>query len=242
MESRPSSATAFVLVAQFIGLLVFSMAFAIVVGTLLSDEPWSRFIGIGFITTLSSLASVQKRHLPSVVIFLGALIWFLMIVVWDAETWPSILGVYGLLALGLIIWVLGSRRASRSDSSDSSGDRVIGSSVTETGDDEINLDGTATNARRIVMSQAFRGGSVSASLGAIEIDLRNARLAEDGANLSLSSRMGNITLRVPQDWVVEVNGSIHMGAVKDQRPQQPTTGPRLSLNVAASMGGVQITD
>ena len=243
MESRPPSPTTFVIMAQFFGLVTFMMSFAIMVGMLLSDEPWSRFIGIGVLMSLSGMASVRKRHIPSVLILLAAVTGFLMIVVLKESPWPLLLVMYGLLTVGLVIWVRSRVSSSGAGSSDSSGERVIGNSVTETGDDdEITLDGTATDLRRIVTSQAFRGGFVSASLGAIEIDLRDARLDEDGATLFLSSRMGNITLRVPHDWVVEVNGSIIMGAVEDQRAQQPATGPLLSLDVTALMGGVQITE
>ena len=60
----------------------------------------------------------------------------------------------------------------------------------ETSEDEIRFNGTAASARRIVTSQAFRGGEVSVSLGALEIDLTPARLAEDGATLALSSQDG----------------------------------------------------
>ena len=124
----------------------------------------------------------------------------------------------------------------------SAGERVTGSSVEETAEDEIRFNGTAASAKRIVTSQAFRGGEVSVSLGALEIDLTSAQLAEDGASLSLASQMGNIILRVPGDWVVEINGSFKFGTVKDERSTQPTEGPQLRLNVNTTMGAVHITD
>ena len=142
-------------------------------------------------------------------VFVGGLLWFLQMVVWDDMTWLSFVG-WALVVAGLIVWALFSHHGGSGASSDAEngddGERITGTSVEETAEDEIRFNGTAASAKRIVTSQAFRGGEVSESLGALEIDLTTARLAEDGATLALSSQMGNVTLRVPGDWVVEING------------------------------------
>ena len=232
-----------ILWAQIIGMMVLGMVFALALGWIFSDEPLTRFVSIGLIFGLSSIASVRKRHLASLMVFAGGLLWFLQIIVWDDIGWLSFVG-WALVVAGLIVWALfsHSRGGGDAESDAEDGDRITGSSVMETSEDELHLRGAATNARRVVTSQAFRGGDVSVSLGALEIDLTSAGLAEDGASLALALRMGNITLRVPGEWVVEVNGSFKMGVVKDERSTQPTEGPMLRLNVDTSMGAVNIVD
>jgi hypothetical protein len=221
-------------------MMVLGLAFAIILGIIFSDEAWSRFIGPGVLFGLSSTASIRKRHLTSLVIFAGGILWLLQIIRWDDVGWLPI-AAGALVVVGLLLWFFGSHRGS-GNTGGGSGQTVVGSSVVETSEDTLYLGGAATNTRRIVTSQAFEGGEVSVSLGKIEVDFTSAKLAEGGASLSLSSQMASITLRVPADWVVEINGSFTMGAVKDERSGQPTEGPTLRLNVHTTMGEVQITD
>ncbi len=233
-----------ILWAQVIAMMVLGMVFAQALGWIFSDEPWSRFVSIGLVFGLSSIASVRKRHLASLLIFGGGILWFLQIVRLDSAGWIAFVG-WALVVAGLIVWVFfshGRVAASDSDAESEDGESVIGGGVTETSADEIHLSGKATSARRIVTSQSFRGGEVSVSLGTLEIDLTSAQLAEEGASLALSSQMGNLTLRVPADWTLQIDGSFKMGAVNDDRPEKPTEGPELRLNVNTSMGNIHITN
>ena len=241
MDSAKPNMPGIVIWAQVIVMIAMGMVFALAIGAIFTDEPLSRFIGIGLIFGLSSVASVRKRHFPSLLIFAGGILWFPNVAVWDSAGWMPFLGG-ALVVAGLIVWFLGSHRGSGAAADTSAGERVTGTSVEETAEDEIRFNGTAASAKRIVTSQAFRGGEVSVSLGALEIDFTSARLAEDGASLSLASQVGNIILRVPGDRVVEINGSFKFWNVKDDRSTQPTEGPQLRLNVNTTMGGVQITD
>lgn len=238
MQSDRPVGSSIPFVIQLVAMMVMGLAFAIIVGIIFSDEAWSRFIGPGVIFGLSSTASIRKRHLTSLVIFAGGILWLLQIIRWSDVGWLPI-AAGALVVVGLLLWFLGSHRGSGNTGG---GQTVVGSSVVETSEDTLYLGGVATNTRRIVTSQAFEGGEVSVSLGKIEVDLTSAKLAEDGASLSLSSQMASITLRVPADWVVEIDGSFTMGAVKDERSSKPTEGPMLRLNVHTTMGEVQITD
>ena len=77
----------------------------------------------------------------------------------------------------------------------------------------------STVARRVT-SQQFKGGEVVALLGGGEIDLREAKLANGRARLEMNLIMGGITLRVPEDWAVEFQGTPIMGGVEDQTRRQ----------------------
>jgi hypothetical protein len=88
---------------------------------------------------------------------------------------------------------------------------------------------------------AFRGGSAKAIMGGINLDLRDATLDANGAQLTLTTIMGGIQLHVPPDWDIQINalqpliGGIDApgaGIVRDR--------PALTLTVRCIMGGVQI--
>lgn len=91
--------------------MVMGMAFAIIVGIIFSDESWSRFIGPGVIFGLSSAASIRKRHLTSVVIFAGGILWLLQIISWPDIAWMPFAGG-ALVVLGLLLWFFGGHRGS----------------------------------------------------------------------------------------------------------------------------------
>ena len=240
MQSDRPAGSSIPFVIQLVAMMVLGLAFAIIIGLIFSDEAWSRFIGPGVVFGLSSTASIRKRHLTSLVIFAGGILWLLQIIRWDDVGWLPV-AAGALVVVGLLLWFLGSHRGS-GNTGGGGRETVHGTSVVESSEDTLYLGGAATNTRRIVTSQAFEGGEVSVSLGKIEVDFTSAKLAEGGASLSLSSQMASITLQVPADWVVEIDGSFTMGAVKDERSSQPTEGPTLRLNVHTTMGEVQITD
>ena len=111
-------------------------------------------------------------------------------------------------------------------------------------DDESTVDVSATfsSANRTVTSQSFVGGSVAATFGSAEIDLRQARLHENGADLQVSATFGGVTLHVPRDWVISQNGSAILAGVDDVRSNHPTEGPVLRLRTSSTLGSVTIED
>ena len=64
-------------------------------------------------------------------------------------------------------------------------------------------------------SQEFAGGEVSAVMGAVEIDLRQAAIATE-AVLHLSIIMGGVEIKVPREWSISVNGSPMLGGIEDK--------------------------
>ncbi len=111
-------------------------------------------------------------------------------------------------------------------------------------DDESTIDVSATlsGTKRTVLSQAFRGGTVSVTFGTVEVDMRQAKLHEDGADLQVSATFGGVTLHVPQDWVLHQDGSSVLSDVEDVRSSHPTEGPVLRLRTSTTLGNVTIED
>jgi hypothetical protein len=73
-----------------------------------------------------------------------------------------------------------------------------------------------SNVSRSITSQQVEHGSVTALMGGVDVDLRSADLANGRATMDVSLVMGGLNLFVPDDWVVEFQGSPVMGSVDDQ--------------------------
>ncbi len=91
-------------------------------------------------------------------------------------------------------------------------------------------------------AQSFKGGSVTAIFGGASIDLRDAVLSEEGAELELSAAFGGIELRVPEDWVVVATGLPLFGGWENKARFKTSDGTRpvLKINCLALFGGVEI--
>ena len=91
----------------------------------------------------------------------------------------------------------------------------------------------------------FRGGQLQSLFGGIEIDLRDAEIAEDEAVLYTNAIFGGIELRVPETWFVAARGQGVFGGFTDSTrysgPGDPDK-PKKTLIVMgmAVFGGVEI--
>jgi predicted membrane protein len=96
--------------------------------------------------------------------------------------------------------------------------------------------------KRANTSAAFRGGSATAFMGGVELDLRKARMEGQRAVINVFAMMGGISLRIPEDWAVESKIVALLGGVDDKtRPPSQPVGT-LVLQGTVVMGGVEIKD
>jgi len=88
---------------------------------------------------------------------------------------------------------------------------------------------------------AFRGGSMFAWFGGIAVDMREAKLAAEGAHLDLHALNGGIAVKVPPGWRVQSNLKALAGGV-DVRVPEPDDpdAPMLTLDGLAAFGGVSV--
>ena len=90
-------------------------------------------------------------------------------------------------------------------------------------------------------SQEFTGGDISAVMGAVEIDLRQAAISSE-AVLHLSVIMGGVDIKVPREWSVVINGTPLLGGIEDKTVPPMTPGKRLIIEGSVIMGGVEISN
>lgn len=97
--------------------------------------------------------------------------------------------------------------------------------------------------KRNISTQDFRGGSLFAMFGGIEIDLRRAGIASAEAVIDANAVFGGIELHVPPTWTVVIRGQSIFGGYEDKTlPASDSATPdrRLILTGMALFGGVSI--
>lgn len=138
---------------------------------------------------------------------------------WDL--WPL-----GLVALGVLLVVRGVRP------------RMV------SGDEGSYLHAFAfmSGVTRKSNSVAYEGGSLTAIMGGVEVDLRNARMVRQQAVLDCFALWGGIDVKVPPGWVVSGRVFPVMGGFEDKTtPPAPedTTG-ELVITGWVTMGGIAV--
>jgi hypothetical protein len=207
-------------------------------------------IGIG-LTRLIQAPTPSDRTPGWVLIAIGAAFLLFTLDFFEMyRVWPL-----ALLAAGaFLVWQSARRRrpafpeaASPDASGDSSftgatGGLFVSSSEGEGSGERLNEFALMGGGERVVRSQNFRGGDVTAIMGGYEIDLRPAQIAGDTAKLDIFTLWGGVEIRVPEDWAVETQGMPILGGFTNSARGVPGEAPkkRFVVTGVAIMGGVEI--
>jgi predicted membrane protein len=96
---------------------------------------------------------------------------------------------------------------------------------------------------RIVRTQDFRGGEVTAIMGGFAIDLRGAAIAGDSATIHVFALWGGVEFKVPEDWNVAMAGVPILGGFTNSARsfrQGDAAAKTLIVKGTAVMGGVEV--
>jgi predicted membrane protein len=169
---------------------------------------------------------------PAILIGLGAIFLIDSFGILGISAW-ALIWPLGIILVGAAILLNQTNRRSRHDD-----DEV------PVGDDTVNASATFGSHKARSTSQAFRGGSVSATFGEVKLDLRDAVFAPGGATLAANATFGNVEVRVPMNTRVILEGTPFLGDVSDHTTPRLTEGepPTLRVLAAAFLGGVSIRD
>jgi len=173
--------------------------------------PWN-FRGIIFswqalliLIGLFFLISRENRVTGYILIGIGA--FFLIPRVWDIPfDWHSLFWPVLLLALGLLI--ITRRWGTQHIPAEGSMDYIDDMAVFGGGD-------------RVITSQNFKGGKITAMFGGSKIDLRSAGLAKGRNVIDLFAMFGGTKLIVPTNWDVKIEISSVFGGFSDKRRPRP---------------------
>ena len=101
------------------------------------------------------------------------------------------------------------------------------------------------------VSKDFRGGRLTAFLGGVSVDLREAEIVEKPVRIYVSAILGGVEISVPQHWNVKKDVRPIAGGVDDRRPLvrhhddddgSPDNAPDLVVTGSVLLGGLLIRD
>lgn len=108
---------------------------------------------------------------------------------------------------------------------------------------EINAVGIMAGIKRQSTSNDFVGGGATAIMGGVEIDLRNAKIAEgQTAVIDTFAFWGGIDIKIPPTWRVEGQVFPLMGGFEDKTRNPDGSGPILVIKGVAVMGAVEVSN
>jgi hypothetical protein len=116
--------------------------------------------------------------------------------------------------------------------------RVVRSSGDEESD-ELGLVAILDGIELRNRAKAFRGGSMLAWFGGIDVDLSEAELA-DGARLSVHALFGGIDITTPPGWRIESEVKAFAGGIDTRGAPDDPGAPVLALDGLAVFGGIDV--
>ncbi|GIM27669.1 hypothetical protein CPJCM30710_03350 [Clostridium polyendosporum] len=93
------------------------------------------------------------------------------------------------------------------------------------------------------ISKNFRGGSLTAIFGGIDMDLKDANISSGNASLNITVAFGGIDISVPPGWKVVVKGIPIFGGWSNKTNNinyVNLEGPVLTINCFVIFGGVDV--
>jgi predicted membrane protein len=155
--------------------------------------------------------------------------------------WPLIIIGVGVL----MIWQAAGPRT-RPDGTTNSQWPEIFSRWSRTNSNEDDFNGVAIlgGFKRRITTKKFKGGKVLSFMGGFQIDLRQADMEGDSATIEAMSVMGGGEIKVPETWLVSMEGISLFGAFVDETDQQTPgasgTQKKLIMKGASLMGGIVV--
>lgn len=184
-------------------------------------------VGLG----IAVLANNPRRPVGGFVLILGGFVLQLAKLGILPEYSARLLGPALLIALGLALLSSRRRWLGRRHRHD-----PVAGPVNDR--DLIDMRAAFSGVNEKVRIAAFRGGNVEAVCGGVRLDLRESRLAPEGADLELNATLGGIEVFFPADWNVQVEPHPMFGGVENRTT--PSPGPALKVRAFATLGGVTL--
>ena len=107
---------------------------------------------------------------------------------------------------------------------------------------DLNLAAVFSGGKRKIVTDDFRGGTISAVFGGFELDLRKAGMKANSAVIKIDAVFGGVEMRIPEEWCAVVEGVGIFGGYSDETMHPPMTPDtkRLILKGGAVFGGVVV--
>jgi predicted membrane protein len=198
---------------------------------------WPLGIVLVGVIKLFQSSTGSGRVVGGVITFVGVALLGEMLDVFRIWAWWPV----ALIAMGLVIVfrALGGSRPGPA----APGSAALtpgGSPAAMTGESRLSELAIWSGVQRRVSSPVFRHADLTAVMGGIELDLRQAGTGGGEAVIDVFVMWGGIEITVPPDWAVSNQVVPIMGGAEDKSTGTQTSQNRLILRGVAIMGGVEI--
>lgn len=106
--------------------------------------------------------------------------------------------------------------------------------------DSINESVVFWGLDNVINSDNFLGGKVDCVFGGFKLDLRNVKIAKEGANLELNAVFGGGEITLPKDARIQVDGTGVFGGVNNNTQSGKEEDPIIKIKASAVFGGIEI--
>ncbi len=174
------------------------------------DVPYwvFRWQSILIIIGLIMLANSENKSAGTVLIAIGLFFWF-------PKLWP-------LLLVGIGFYILYKRREPAALNDDRTTDNSSGRGSLN---DFINDTSIFGGGKKMINSDNFKGGNITAVFGGSEIDLYECKLAKGNNVLDVFAMFGGNDILMPADWNVRIEVIPIFGGFSDKRRKDPNQVP-----------------
>lgn len=187
-----------------------------------------------FIIGLLVLVNTEKKFLGGVLTGIGAL--FLIPKIFPQVDYDSGI-IIPLFLIILGVYIILKKRKVDTESSEY-GDT---SKISKDKIDDVSIFGGGT---KIISSNNFRGGNITAIFGGSEINLINCQLAEGNNVLDVICIFGGTTIILPKEWNVVINVTSILGGFSNKAIRNPAVAidqsRTLHIKGLAMFGGGEV--
>ena len=114
------------------------------------------------------------------------------------------------------------------------------STVSSIDDDFVQASAIFGGVEKTIHSENFKGASVMAIFGGVELDLRDAKPIDTGCVINVTTLFGGSEIRVPENWNVIVSGTPIFGGIEDKSRGGAKDSINVTVNCTVAFGGLEI--
>ncbi len=196
---------------------------------------FSKYIWIGFakfwplvLIFLGAKLLINRNDIPGILLLLlGVAFLSSTLFSWN---FFSILWPIAIISIGFSVLFRNEKKVKSKAKSSTSEKEYISESVLFWG------------SERKIMSKDFKGGEFNVVFGGLELDLREAQIAKEGAKIHINCAFGGVEVFVPRECRVITNGTGVLGSWNPMVKDRGISEPVLEITGGAIFGGVDIKE
>jgi len=114
------------------------------------------------------------------------------------------------------------------------------STVSASENDYVRASAIFGSVEKTIQSDEFKGATVMALFGGVELDLRNAKAIETGCIVNVTTLFGGTEIMVPENWNVIITGMPIFGGIEDKTKGSAEDSINVTINCTVAFGGLEI--